>query len=156
FYSTASLTNPIVAHAPAAGDTALADAVFPFDADAAAGTSQYPLVQASRGDTLTLAQLTPTPLGDLTYLSLTRGLTTSVEMTQGAATMVRGTMTAPPRQVTHLGFRQADFEALADGIHPGSVPTGASALIDASPGGQRVNLGTPDLAVASLPAGRGN
>src|SRR5262249_11184107 len=77
FYSTASFLNPIIANAPAVGDTTLADAVFPFDADAAAGTSQFTLVQASHGDTLTLAQLTTLPLGTNTYQSLARALTTS-------------------------------------------------------------------------------
>jgi len=65
-------------------------------------------------------------------------------------------MTAPPPSVTNVDFHQAAFEALADGIHPGAVPTGSAILVDASPGGRRVNLGTPDLAVVSLPAGGGN
>src|SRR5262249_35131464 len=84
FYSTASFLNPITANAPAVGATTLDDAVFPFDADAAAGTSQFPLAQASQGDTLTLAQLTTRQLGSLSYQSLARALTTSVEMVQGA------------------------------------------------------------------------
>jgi hypothetical protein len=156
FYSTASRTNAIAASAPEPGATALTGAVFPFDADAAAGTTQFPLIQASQGDTLTLAQLTTLRAGSVTYQSLSRALTTSVEMTQGVATRVTGAMTAPPPSVTYLDFRQDAFEALADGIHPGAVPTGATVFVDASPGGRRVNLGTPDLAVVTLPAGSGD
>lgn len=156
FYSVASALNPITANAPNVGDTALAGAVFPFDAVAAAGTSQFPLIQASRGDTLTLAQLTTLPLGSLTYQSLSRALTTSVEMTQGAATTVSGTMTAPPLSTTRVDFRQGDFEALADGVRSGAVVIGADVLIDVSVGRQRVNLGTPDLAVVFPPPGNGN
>ena len=137
--------------------TALDGAVFPFAADPAAGTSQFPLIQASRGDSLTLAQLTTKQVGSLSYQSLSRALSTSVEMSQGVATTVRGTMTEPPSFVTRLRFRQAALEALGEGIHPGSVPTGATIFLDASPGGRRVNLGTPDLAVvAGVPAGSGD
>src|SRR5262249_16754667 len=70
FYSTGSFLNPIVANAPAAGATALDGAVFPFAADATTGTVQFPLIQASRGDTMTLAQLTTLSLGNLSYISL--------------------------------------------------------------------------------------
>jgi len=153
FYSTASLSNPIAANAPNPGDTSLDGTVFPFAADAAAGTIQFPLIQASRGDRLTLAQLTTLQAGSVTYQSLSRALTTSVEMTQGAATTVHGTLTAPPSALVHLDYRQAAYEALADGIHPGTVPGGPTIFVDASPGGRRVNLGTPDLAVVVLPPG---
>jgi hypothetical protein len=153
FYSTASALNPITANAPAPGDTALADATFPFDQDPAAGTSVFPLIQASRGDTFTLAQLTTLPLGTLTYQSLSRALTTRVEMTQGAATTIRGTMTTPRTVTTTVQHRQAAFEALADAVHPGTTAAGSVVLIDANPVGRVVNLGTPDLAIASLAPG---
>jgi hypothetical protein len=153
FYSTASSLNPIAANAPAPGDTVLAGAEFPFDQDPAAGTSVFPLIQASRGDTFTLAQLTTLPLGTLTYQSLSRALATPVEMTQGAATTIRGTMTAPPTLTTSVHHRQAAFEALADAVHPGTTAVGSAVLIDANPAGRVVNLGTPDLAIANLAAG---
>lgn len=151
FYSTLSASNPILANAPAPGDTALAGALFPF-----AEPSQYPLIQASRGDTLTLAQLTPRQLGDLTYLSLSRALTTSVEMIQGGETRITGTLTAPPAGAARVELRQDAFEAMADDVRAGAVPSGASFIVDVSPGGQRVNLGTPDLALLTLPAGHGD
>lgn len=153
FYSTASSLNPITANAPAPGDTVLAGAAFPFDQDPAAGTSVFPLIQASRGDTFTLAQLTTLPLGAITYQSLSRALTTPVEMTQGAATTIRGTMTAPRTLTTSVQYRQAAFEALADAVHPGTIPLGSVLLIDVNPAGRVVNLGTPDLAIASLAPG---
>jgi hypothetical protein len=156
YYSTANNINAMTANAPHAGDTVLAGAVFPFDANVAAGTTQFPLIQASQGDTLTLAQLTTLQAGSVTYQSLSRALTTSVEMIQGAATTIHGSLTTPPPVVTNTDFQQAAFEALANDIHPGSVPTGSSIAIDASPAGRRVNSGTPDLVVASLPAASGN
>jgi len=156
FYSTASALNPITAHAPAPGDTALVDAVFPFDQDAAAGTSTFPLIQASRGDAFTLAQLTTRQLGAITYQSLERALTTPVEMTQGAATTIHGTLTALPLLTTTVQLRQAAFEALAGAIHPGTVATGMAMVLDPNPAGRVVNLGTPDLVVASVAAGSGD
>jgi hypothetical protein len=156
FYSTASLTNAITHNAPAVGATTLAGAVFPFDQDAAAGTSQFPLIQASRGDSFTIAQLTTRQRGAVTYQSLGRALTAEVEMTQGVATTVRGAMTTPPIVTTNVDYRQDAFEALASAIHPGAVATGSSVLIDASPSGRVVNLGSPDLAIANLAAGNGD
>src|SRR5262249_20249359 len=61
-----------------------------------------------------------------------------------------------PSLVTTVDVRQAAFEALADDVRPGSVPAATSLVVDASPGGHRVNLGTPDLVVTSLPAGGGD
>jgi hypothetical protein len=76
-----------------------------------------------------------------------------VEMTQGAATTIRGTMTAPPMVTTTVQHRQAAFEALADAVHPGTTAVGSVVLIDPNPAGRVVNLGTPDLAIASLAPG---
>src|SRR6185503_8995852 len=119
----ANALNPFAAGAPAPGDTALVDAVLPFDTDPAIGSAAFPLVQASRGDSLTIAQLTLRTANDVVaYLALTRALTTSVEMAPGVATTVTGALTAPPARTATLSLRATQWEALGEAVDPGAVP----------------------------------
>jgi hypothetical protein len=159
FYSTANAFNPFTAGAPAPGDTALVGAVLPFDADPALGTAAFPLVQASRGDALTIAQLTlRNASATVAYLALTRALTTTtLEMTPGAATAVTGAMTAPPARTTRLDLRPTQWEALADAVDPGAVPVFEGLFVDAAQVGVRIlPSGTPDLVEGSMPPGSGD
>jgi hypothetical protein len=158
FYSTANAFNPFTAGAPAPGDTALAGAVLPFDADPALGTAAFPLVQASRGDALTIAQLTlRSASATVAYLALTRALTTTVEMAAGVATAVTGAMTAPPARTTRLDLRPTQWEALGDAVDPGAVPVFEGLFVDAAQVGVRVlPSGTPDLVEGSMPPGSGD
>lgn len=156
FYSTASFFNPITANPPAPGDTALVDALFPFDASASLGTATFPLVEASRGDRLTVTQLVPQQSGAVSYNAVARALTTSVEMAPGTATAVTGTLATPPAQSTTITYRQDAFEAHAAAIGAGATPLFSSVFLDANPLGDRLASGTPDLAYTTFAPAAGD
>ncbi len=158
FYSTISFLNPITVNAPAPGDTSLSEARFPFDTDATTGSTAFPLIDATQGDSLTISQLSFSTVGDAGVIvqALSRSATVPVTMAEGATTALSAALTPAPRVHTTLDYRLAELEAQGAEIGPGSVPVFAGIFIDANSTGKTVVAGTPDLLIVSPPNGIGN
>jgi hypothetical protein len=141
YFSTFNSYGTTSAFAPTSGATSVSNTALNFDYG-------FPLVQASKGDALTLVQLHWETDGGLSYLSADRAINRSnVEMTNGVPYVLTDSFVPLTQNAVSVDYHQTGFVAQLP--HPGATDLGGSLYLDALPAGLSHGLtsGTPDLAV---------
>ena len=144
-FSTTQSPHTMREHAPDAGDTSLGELWLDLEG--------YGVVEASKGDDLTLLQLSAhSSAGGLTWKSVTRAAPLGVDFLLNQPTPVTVALADVPQRPVTARFDVTSFEAARADVHPDAVPLEARWLLDAHLGAfgpNTISTGAPDLAIVS-------